>query len=183
MTKQPTLATPRLILRPFTLADAPAVQRLAGDAAVADTTANIPHPYEDGVAETWISSHAEQFEQGTGVVFAVTLNDTGELVGAISLFSIRAASNRAEMGYWIGVSYWNKGYGSEAARAILDYSFTELGLNRVFAEHMVRNPASGRVMEKAGMTYEGTLRQHVKKGDRYEDLKVYGILRTEFSGG
>ena len=83
------------------------------------------------------------------------------------------------MGYWIGVPYWNKGYCSEAAKALIGYGFDELGLNRVFAEHMVRNPASGRVMEKAGMTYEGTLRQHVKKWDRYEDLKVYGILRTE----
>ena len=183
MTKQPSLTTPRLILRPFTFADAPAVQRLAGDRSIADTTANIPHPYEDGMAEMWISSHAEQFEQGTGVVFAITLKDTGELVGAISLFSIRAASSRAEMGYWIGVPYWNKGYCSEAAKALIGYGFNELGLNRVFAEHMVRNPGSGRVMEKAGMTYEGTLRQHVKKGDRYEDLKVYGILRTEFSGG
>ena len=183
MTTQPTLTTQRLILRPFTLADAPAVQHLAGEWAVADTTANIPHPYEDGVAETWISSHAEQFEQRTGVVFAVTLKETGELVGAISLFSIRAAFERAEMGYWIGVPYWNKGYCSEAAKALIGYGFNELGLNRVFAEHMTRNPGSGRVMQKAGMTYEGTLRQHVKKWDRYEDLKVYGILRTELPGG
>jgi len=179
MTKQPTLTTPRLILRPFTLADAPSVQRLAGEWAIADTTANIPHPYEDGVAEAWIRSHVEQFEHRTGVIFAITLKDTDELVGAISLFSLRAASNRAEMGYWIGVPFWNKGYCSEAAKALIRYGFDELGLNRVFAEHMARNPASGRVMEKAGMTYEGTLRQHVKKWDRYEDLKVYGILRSE----
>ena len=179
MTHQPTLTTDRLILRPFTLADAPAVQRLAGERAIADTTANIPHPYEDGVAEAWIGSHAEQFEQGTGVVFAITLKETGDLVGAISLFSIRAAFERAEMGYWVGVPYWNKGICSEAAKALVGYAFDELGLNRVFAEHMTRNPGSGRVMQKAGMTYEGTLRQHVKKGDRYEDLMVYGILRSE----
>jgi RimJ/RimL family protein N-acetyltransferase len=179
MTSQPTLTTDRLILRPFTLADAPSVQRLAGAWAVADTTANIPHPYEDGVAEAWISSHAQEFEQGTAVVFAITLRATAELVGAISLFSIRATFGRAEMGYWIGVPYWNHGYCSEAAKALIRYAFDNLGMNRVFAEHMVRNPGSGRVMQKAGMIYEGTLRQHVKKWDRYEDLSVYGILRAD----
>lgn len=179
MTSQPTLPTDRLILRPFTLADAPSVQRLAGDSAIADTTANIPHPYPDGVAEAWISNHAQEFEQGTAVVYAITLKVTGELVGAISLFSIRAAFDRAEMGYWIGVPYWNHGYCSEAAKALIRYAFDEIGLNRVFAEHMVRNPGSGRVMQKAGLSYEGTLRQHVKKGDRYEDLAVYGILRSD----
>lgn len=176
---QPTLTTERLLLRPFTLADAADVQRLAGDWAVADTTANIPHPYGDGVAEAWISSHAEQFALGTAVVFAITLKSTGELAGAISLFSIRAAFDRGEMDYWVGVPYWNRGFCSEAAKAVIRYAFDDLGLNRVFAEHMTRNPGSGRVMQKAGMTYEGTLRQHVKKWDRYEDLAVYGILRSE----
>jgi RimJ/RimL family protein N-acetyltransferase len=179
MTLQPTLATDRLILRPFTLADAPNVRRLAGEWAIADTTANIPHPYEDGMAESWISSHAEHFEQGTAVVFAITLRATRELVGAISLFSIRPAFGRGEMGYWIGVPYWNQGYCTEAAQALIRHAFDDLGMHRVFAEHMVRNPGSGRVMQKAGLTYEGTLRQHVKKWDQYEDLAVYGILRSD----
>lgn len=179
MTHPPTLTTDRLILRPFVLSDAPAVKRLAGHFAIADTTANIPHPYEDGVAEAWIASHAEQFEQGTAVVYAITLKTPMELIGAISLFGIRPAFDRAEMGYWIGVPYWNHGYCSEAAKALIRYAFDDLGLNRVFAEHMVRNPGSGRVMQKAGMTYEGTLRQHAKKWDTYEDLAVYGILRSD----
>ena len=182
MTKQPTLTTQRLILRPFTLADAPAIQRLAGDPAVADTTLNIPHPYPDGAAEAWFSGHREQFEHEEAVIFAITLAESGELVGAISL-GIARRFDRAEMGYWIGVPYWNMGYCSEAARAVMVYGFEGLGLNRIFAEHLVRNPASGRVMENAGMTYEGTLRQHVKKWDRYEDLKLYGILRAELPGG
>lgn len=179
MTYQPKLTTDRLFLRPFALSDAPDVQRLAGHRAIADTTANIPHPYPDGVAATWIASHAEQLEQGTAVVYAITLKTTLELVGAISLFSIRPAFDRAEMGYWMGVPYWNQGYCSEAAQAVIRYAFDTLGLNRVFAEHMVRNPGSGRVMQKAGMTCEGTLRQHVKKWDTYEDLAVYGILRSD----
>ena len=83
------------------------------------------------------------------------------------------------MGYWMGVPYWNHGYCSEAARALVAHGFQQMGLHRIYAFHFVRNPASGRVMQKAGMTYEGTLRQHVKKWERYEDLTAYGILRSE----
>jgi ribosomal-protein-alanine N-acetyltransferase len=86
----------------------------------------------------------------------------------------------AELGYWIGKPYWGNGYGTEAAKAVLHYGFTVLGLNRIYATHMSRNPASGRVMEKIGMKYEGCSRQHVKKWDVFEDLKMYAILKSEY---
>lgn len=178
MMQLPTLTTERLILRPFDLADAPAVQRLAGDPAIADTTLNIPHPYEDGVAETWIASHQEAFSAGQSVTLAITRRGDGALLGAIGLRT-NQRFDRAEMGYWVGKPYWNQGYASEAARALIGYGFGQLGLNRIYAHHLVRNPASGRVMEKAGMAYEGTLRQHVKKNDVYEDLRLYAVLRND----
>ena len=87
---------------------------------------------------------------------------------------------RAEMGYWIGKPYWNNGYCTEAAEAVLRYGFTELGLNRIYAHHFGRNPASGRVMEKIGMVYEGCLRQHVQRWGVFEDLKIYAILKSEY---
>lgn len=176
----PTITTERLVLRPFALSDAADVQRLAGNWAVADTTSNIPHPYPDGVAEVWISGHAQRFERREILTLAVTLRETGELAGCISL-SLRDDDDKAEMGYWLGVPYWNQGYCSEAARALVAYGFQQMGLHRIYAFHFVRNPASGRVMQKAGMTYEGTLRQHVKKWERYEDLTAYGILRSEYT--
>lgn len=178
-TERPTLETARLILRPFTLADAPDVQRLAGDRAVASTTQNIPHPYEDGMAERWISTHQEAFERGTQISFAITRRADGALLGGIGLHP-NPAHRHAEMGYWIGTPYWNQGYTSEAAAAARDYAFTVLDLHRVFARHLTRNPASGRVMQKIGMTYEGTLRQHSLKWDVFEDIAVYGILRDEW---
>lgn len=178
--KLPTITTERLVLRPFALSDAADVQRLAGEWAVADTTSHIPHPYPDGAAEHWIDSHVERFAQREILTLAVTLRATGELLGAISL-RLHDSDNRAELGYWIGVPYWNRGYCSEAARALIAYGFEHMGLHRVYAFHFVRNPASGRVMQKAGMTYEGTLRQHVKKWERYEDLATYGILRSEYA--
>jgi ribosomal-protein-alanine N-acetyltransferase len=166
MIQRTTLHTQRLILRPFEIADARDVQRLAGDHAIADTTLNIPHPYEDGMAEQWIATHQPQLEAGEGRVFAIVLQATGELVGAIGLV-INHRFDRAELGYWIGRPYWNQDYCTEAGRAILWYGFTELNLHRIHAYHLSRNPASGRVMEKLGMTREGLLRQHAKKwGER-----------------
>ena len=178
-TKQPTIETERLVLRPFAMEDAADVQRLAGDPAIADTTLNIPHPYPDGAAESWINTHQERWQSGLGVICAITLRSTGELVGAISVLGISQQNSHGEMGYWIGKPYWGNGYCTEAARALIRFSFETMGLHRVFAHHLARNPASGRVMAKAGMRYEGTLREHTRKTDIFEDLPVYGILAGE----
>lgn len=178
MRRQPTLETARLLLRPFRTSDADDVQRLAGDRAVADTTLNIPHPYEDGLAEKWISNHRGWFEQDEQAVFAITLLAHGTLIGSVQLH-IHREDDRGELGYWIGKPYWNRGFCSEAARALVGFGFEQLGLNRVHAWHFSRNPASGRVMQKLGMLHEGRLRQHVRKWDAFEDLELYGILRAD----
>jgi RimJ/RimL family protein N-acetyltransferase len=162
------------------LDDAPMVQKLAGDRDIASTTLNIPHPYEDGMAEEWIGTHQEKFEKGELVNFAVVLRGDNQLVGAMGLV-INKRHECAELGYWVGKPYWNKGYCTEAAQAVLEYGFNELNLNRIFAHHVKRNQASGRVMQKIGMMHEGCLRQHVKKWDVFEDLEAYAILRSEFT--
>lgn len=179
MTHQPQLRTERLLLRPFTLEDAPIVQKLAGDKAIADVTLNIPHPYPDGLAENWISTHAPRFRDNRGAIYAITLPENRQVIGSIGLVTI-PDHQRAELGYWLGRPYWGQGYTTDAARELLRYGFTELGLNRIYASHFSRNPASGRVMQKIGMQYEGTLRQHIAKWGRFEDLKMYGILKSEW---
>jgi [ribosomal protein S5]-alanine N-acetyltransferase len=176
---QPILITQRLILRPLIEADARDIQRLAGDWEVSDTTQTIPYPYPDGAAEQWIESTRIQFQRGAGVAFAITLRDTCELMGVISL-GIRSQSESGEIGYWVGKPYWNLGYASEAAMALLDYGFNKLNLSRMYARHLSRNPASGRVMQKIGMQHEGHLRQHEKKWGVLEDVDYYGILRAEY---
>lgn len=174
----PTLETPRLVLRPFAPDHAPQVRELAGDARVADTTLNIPHPYPDGIAEQWIATHAAAFADGTGATFAITEKDS-TLCGSISMM-IALRHQRAEIGYWLGVPFWGRGYTTEAALAVVHFGFTVLHLNRINAHHFARNPASGRVMQKIGMRYEGTLHQHMRKGDQFEDLLCYAILRDEW---
>lgn len=175
----PILETARLMLRPFGIQDAAEVQRLAGDRAIAAMTLNIPHPYEDGMAEEWISGHQDAFAREQGATFAVTRKADGSLVGAISLMGM-VKGHQAELGYWIGKPYWNNGFCTEAGQAVLRYAFSKLGLVRVHAYHFTRNPASGRVMRKLGLRHEGCRRQHVRKWEQCEDLEMYGILRQEW---
>lgn len=178
-TDQPTLRTARLTLRPFLTADAKEVEALAGDFAVADTTLAIPHPYRGGMAGEWISTLGARYRAGEQAVFAVVRGEAGgSLIGAVGLVMARA-HDHAEIGYWIGKPFWGQGYCTEAARAVVEYAFDELGLFRIYAGHFARNPASGRVMEKIGMKREGVARKHVKKWGAYEDLVFYGILRTD----
>jgi ribosomal-protein-alanine N-acetyltransferase len=179
MSAQPVLETERLLLRPFHLSDAKEVRHLAGDRSIADTTINIPHPYEDGMAEEWISTHGPKFEKGAAADFAIVLRDSGHLVGTISL-QIERRFDHAELGYWVGKPYWSRGYCTEAAREILRYGFEDLKLNRIFACYFSRNPASGRIMEKLAMRHEGIARGHVKKWDKYEDLVMYAILKDQW---
>jgi ribosomal-protein-alanine N-acetyltransferase len=170
------LATDRLLLRPFVLDDAPAVQRLVSAYEIAENTLLIPHPYPEGAATEWIGKHGTN---PNNHVFAIVLRDAGEVLGAIGL-DVQPDHDRGEIGYWIGVPYWGRGYMTEAARAVLGWAFESLCLNRVFAQHFTRNPASGRVMQKLGMKHEGSLRQHDKKWGEYLDVEVYGIVRSEW---
>jgi len=173
MTAQPTLTTERLTLRPCVPADAEAIQALVSDVEIARNTLNIPHPYPAGAASEWITRHTEKFEKNEEIVFAIVTRG-GELVGIIGL--VPKQHDVAEIGYWIGVPYWNRGYATEAAVAIIRYGFEELGLHRIFASHFSRNPASGRVLQKAGMQHEGTQRGHFKKWGEYLDAELYAVL-------
>jgi ribosomal-protein-alanine N-acetyltransferase len=176
----PILKASRLILRPFNLGDAKEVQRQAGHPDVAATTATIPHPYLDGMAEQWISGHAKGFEAGTGVEWAMTLADSGKLVGCISLMGISKTHQRAEIGYWVGKEFWSQGFCTEATRAVIQFSFEQLNLNKVTSRHMHVNPASGKVMINAGMQQEGVLRKDYFKNGQFADMVVYGILKESY---
>lgn len=172
---QPILETERLLLRPFTLADAPRVSLLAGDKRIADVTANIPHPYHSGLAEKWISSHPGRWDLGELASFAITLRDSGLLIGAIALMDI--SSEEGELGYWVGTDYWGAGYCTEACRRLVEYALQERGLCRVHAHHLSRNPASGKVLIKSGLTHIGSgqsecgYRKQVEPTERYERIR------------
>lgn len=180
--EQPTLEGERLVLRPFHIRDAPSVQRLAGAKEVADTTLHIPHPYPDGAAESWMAGHPAKWADGSLATFAMVERESGELTGAISV-SIDATQASAELGYWIAVARWGRGYATEGGRVMLDFAFDRLHLHRVQARHFTRNPASGRVMQKLGMRCEGVLRDSMRRdaSGPFEDVALYAILATDRS--
>ena len=174
----PTLRTKRLILDRFEPADTEVVERLVNVAEVARYTLNIPHPYPEGAALGWIAGHAAEYDQGDGVAFAVRLPDR-QVVGCMGL-RIERRHDRGELGYWIGKPFWGQGYATEAARACVAFGFRHFDLRKIVANYVAGNPASGRVMEKLGMTREGEHRQHTKKDGVYHDLIDYGLLRETF---
>ncbi len=177
----PLLTTERLTLRPFTLADAPAVVRLLSDREVAKTL-TVPFPYGLRHAREWIASHAPAAERSERFAWAITAKEADRLMGAIEL-RVHSQPHVGELGYWLGRDFWGQGYMTEAAQAVLAYGFREVGLYRIQAKHWHNNPASGRVMQKIGMTYEGTLRAATFRWGEYLDVLVYAVLRDERTEG
>ncbi len=175
--KIPILISDQIILRPFQLSDAKEVQRQAGNPKVAAMTATIPHPYLDGLAEEWIAKHQEWFEKGVAVSWAIELKTKSKLIGCISL-AINKIHNRAELGYWVGEEFWNNGYCSEAAITVVKFAFDSIGLNKITSRHMAENQSSGKVMQKAGLEKEGFLKEDFFRNNRFVDMVVYGLTRS-----
>jgi RimJ/RimL family protein N-acetyltransferase len=172
------MRTRRLILDAPVAEDAPELQRLAGAREIADTTLAIPHPYELDHAVAWIEQQRKEVERGRAISFAVRLPDR-TLIGSVGLRDIDPEHLQAELGFWIGREWWGRGYAREAATAVIRYGFERLALNRIYAHHMTRNPAAGRVLQASGMHREGLLRQRVRKWGVFEDVVVYAVLRDE----
>lgn len=174
-----TITTERLVLRPYTLDDSEELARVIDRREIYETTLAIPHPYSVEDARSYISRSIEAREDDRDFPCAVTLKETGAIIGGCGLM-VNRKMDRAEMGYWLAVEHWGQGYITEAARALIRHGFEVLDLNCIEAHHFVNNPASGRVMVKAGMTFEGRLRQRVKKDGVYIDVDMYSILRSDY---
>jgi len=179
----PILRTERLSLGLVEPSEAGRVAELAGDESIARNTESIPHPYPEGEAERVVENIRRDVEAGRAAVFAIRLAGDGagegELVGMMGLHP-EPEHERAGMGYWIGKPYWDRGYATEAGRAVIRWGFEEGGLRRIYAESFSRNRASCRVLEKLGMQREGVLRSHFKKWDEFVDVEIYGMLREEW---
>jgi RimJ/RimL family protein N-acetyltransferase len=181
MTAPRRLRTVRLLLRPLEREDVPALVRLAGAKEIAATTLRIPHPYAESDALNFLSAANEDFSAKRSVFFAVSVSPGHELCGGVGL-DLDETHKRAELGYWIGVPFWGKGYATEAARAAVEFGFETLRLHRIFAHHFAGNTASQRVLQKIGMHHEGRFRQHVQKWGRFVDLENYGLLAEDHAG-
>jgi len=162
-----------VLLRTFTIADAPHVQALAADAEVAEPTLSIPHPYPPGAAAAWIASHDADRERGAQYNYAIASADGATLVGAIALRPV--ADEHGNVGYWIGRPYWGHGYATAATMAITALAFGYLDCEALSAWYLERNPASGHVLEKCGFTPLSTVRREHR--GRIEPVCLLGITR------
>jgi RimJ/RimL family protein N-acetyltransferase len=174
----PELTTDRLLLRPFTMDDVERVTELLQTPDVAATTLYVPYPYSSEDAATWIVTHPHAAGLGQALNWAICHRENGLLIGSIGM-EISGYHQRGMIGYWMGVPYWGQGFTSEAAQAVVNYGFETLDLHRIEATCMPHNIGSSRVMEKAGMTYEGTLREYYRKDDGFRDAAIYAVLRSE----
>ncbi len=146
--------TERLAGRLFRDADAADIAAIAGDVDVARMTGSIPHPYGVESAEGWILTHWGKRRRGVDHTFAVIRKNDGALVGSAGLFKRRAGS-MWELGYMLGRNFWGRGYATEAARGVIAWGRAELGAEAITASVFADNPASARVLEKAGFVSTG----------------------------
>ena len=171
------LKTKRLILRPFQLADAPDLQRLIGDYDVSKTLLVVPYPYVDGEAERFINSTLEETNRDTEMHWAITLDKN--LIGGSGL-KMKPEEKTIMVGYWLGKDFWGKGYMTEALREIINYAFQSTQAERVEACHFASNPASGKVMQKAGMVFTEIRTQCYETMEGKQDGLHYSISRSQW---
>jgi [ribosomal protein S5]-alanine N-acetyltransferase len=175
----PTIDTERLHLRSLEPADAGPLFELISDRAIADTTATIPHPYERHMAGDFIAARTGLVAEEAAMAWAIVRRVDSAFLGVISL-SFEPELESAEVGYWLGVPFWGQGFATEACTAVVDHGFRELPLARIHGVHLARNPASGVVLQRAGMRHEGIRRRAFRKWGALEDLSHHSILREEW---
>ena len=178
----PELETEDLILRKPRMRDAKDIFRYASDPEVARYVLWEPHR---SVSETasFVRDLRVRIRAGYPSSWVVTLRETGLVIGTIGFVWYSTDNNAAELGYSFSREYWNHGYATQALRAVIDCLFSSLPLNRLEAQHDVRNPASGRVMQKCGLTQEGILRGRIMNKGEYIDTALYSVLRSDWEKG
>ncbi|MBR3865939.1 MAG: GNAT family N-acetyltransferase [Clostridia bacterium] len=175
-----TLKTDRLTLRRYTVEDAEMMYKTwACDARVTKFLTWEPHPSADltkALLEMWVA----EYEKADNYNWVIELEE--KIIGSITVVRQSSRDELAELGYCAGYDYWGKGIMTEAAKAVIDFLFGEVGFNRISIEHAVKNPASGKVAEKCGMTLEGTKRQYFKASSgEFLDINEYSILKSEWA--
>ncbi|MFT4146311.1 MAG: GNAT family N-acetyltransferase [Mobilitalea sp.] len=178
------LETERLILRRFTIDDLEQMFRNCwSDIEVWKWTSYKPmQSIEDviNIAEMFTEKWLGAYDRPNRYSWAIQLKASGEVIGRFFGMNPDDEISQIELAYELGREWWNQGYMTEAVKAIIDFFFKEVGLNRIYANFASKNPASGKVMQKCGMTYEGTMRQALKCNNGLFDKVNYAILADEY---
>lgn len=175
----PTMVTDRLILRPVRMSDAQDLFEYSSDPEVARHVLWDAHR---SIHQTraYIRYLLRQYRNAAPGTFVIAARSSGKVIGTIGFMWVQPENRSAEVGYSLSRAYWNQGIMTEALRAVLEFGFRKLNLNRIEAQHEFDNPASGHVMRNAGMRHEGTLRQRIYNKGRYADVDLYAVLRQDF---
>lgn len=174
------IETDRLILRRYKIEDADAMYKnWASDSEVTKFLTWQPHSSVDvsrSIIEDWLKEYSdEKYYQ-----WAIVLKDNGnEPIGGISVVHMNEDISMVHIGYCLGRAWWRRGIMSEALKAVTDFMFDTVEVNRVESRHDPRNPNSGKVMQKCGMKYEGTLRSADRNNQGICDACYYALLRSE----
>lgn len=174
MLERKTIKTQRLMLRPVLLGDAQSILDAMECPEIHSMHSNGFRTMED--VQRYIEVLLREYENGKFKTWAIALKDTDLLIGSITLDTVPFFA-RTDLSYWINREHRNLGYATEVVKAMTGYCFDDLGMNRV--QVLTSNPASARVVEKAGMQYEGTLRQYFGMNGNYWDVKMYSVLRDD----
>ena len=179
-----TLETERLILRRFVLSDLEHIFRNCwSDPKVWKWTTYARMNSIDDVKilnEIFTESWIERYEECTRYVWAIQLKATGEVIGRLTGTNLNEHIGQIELAYELGRKWWNQGFMTETVKAVIDFFFYEVGFWRIQADHARENPASGRIMQKCGMMYEGVARQGLVCNAGRFDRVIYAILADDY---
>ena len=174
----PSIAMDTIRLEPITIKHAEAIQRLASDPLITDTT-NMPSPYPHDGAAVWIGQLTDRMQAGEEYAYAIIEGET--LVGVCGFVHVPENKELVEYGYWIGTPYWNRCYATAAGGLALEMAFDQLGFKSLLAPVLTRNAASARVLEKLGFRrtriYNNT---RYLKWEKTEMLADYELTRAEW---
>lgn len=174
------IETDRLILRRYKIEDADAMYKnWASDSEVTKFLTWQPHSSVEvsrGIIENWLKEYSDEKYYQWAIVLKANGN---EPIGDISVVHMNEDISMVHIGYCLGRAWWRRGIMSEALKAVMDFMFDTVEVNRVEARHDPRNPNSGKVMQKCGMKYEGTLRSADRNNQGICDACYYALLRSE----
>ena len=174
------IETERLIIRQFKDEDYKRVYEVCNDYELAKTTLGIPIPYTEEIAKGFIEKTKQRIQENYSYELAVCFkNNPEKVVGCISLVGINPVARKAEMGYWVDRELWCKGIATEASQAIIKFGFEKLNLHSIMARHFKENLASGKVMQKCGMNYVGTMHDNEFRLNEFHDVVYYELLESD----
>ncbi len=178
----PAIETERLVLRPMEVGDAPAIFTYQSDPEIFRYMSPEPPASVDVVSEgigKWLALPAEKRRP----CWMMVLKGSDRIVGTVSFNQLDPENAAGQLGYEVAREFWGKGLATEAVRAVIDYGFNAMKLNRISAYCWEENRASRRVMEKAGMQYEGTLWEVKYAKGAFQDMRIYALLLSQWRAG